>query len=251
MWGCSKTHQPNVPLILLIFNLSILIRALQKVMDSALGPNRSRFHQQLTVSLKKKASKDRDRVRIISFPERLTLQYRTLTGLRRHRRGLTRSKHGKISTSSNLPLMWMWYIDNTLIDLESGPGLQDLESSHQPGEWLVPPLLPHPRPAGGRSPTPTSSASSLLWTSNLNRTFKVEAVQLFLYIYYILELFPAGDGQARLTPWITSRLTTKGDSGAAVLHCSPTEELLPTRAHLTTLFRARERILAVGAWLEF
>ena len=88
---------------ILIFNLSILIRALQKVMDSALGPNRSRFHQQLTVSLKKKASKDRDRVRIISFPERLTLQYRTLTGLRRHRRGLTRSKHGKISTSSNLP----------------------------------------------------------------------------------------------------------------------------------------------------
>ena len=249
MWGCSKTHQPNVPLILLIFNLSILIRALQKVMDSALGPNRSRFHQQLTVSLKKKVSKDRDRVRIISFPERLTLQYRTLTGLRRHRRGLTRSEHGKISTSSNLPLMWMWYIDNTLIDLESGPGLQDLESSHQPGEWLVPPPLPpHPRLAGGRSPTPTSSASSLLWTSNLNRTFKVEAVQLFLYIYYILELFPAGDGQARLTPWITSRLTTKGDSGAAVLHCSPTEELLPTRAHLTTLFRARERILAVGAW---
>ena len=159
MWGCSKTHQPNVPLILLIFNLSILIRALQKVMDSALGPNRSRFHQQLTVSLKKKASKARDRVRIISFPERLTLQYRMLTGLRRHRRGLTRSKHGKISTSSNLPLMW--YIDNTLIDLESGPGWQDLEYSHQPGEWLVPPPLPpHPRPAGGRSPTPTSSASS-------------------------------------------------------------------------------------------
>ena len=88
---------------ILIFNLSILIRALQKVMDSALGPNRSRFHQQLTVSLKKKASKDRDRVRIISFPERLTLQYRMLTGLRRHRRGLTRSEHGKISTSSNLP----------------------------------------------------------------------------------------------------------------------------------------------------
>ena len=145
----------------------------------------------------------------------------------------------------------MWYIDNTLIDLESGPGWQDLESSHQPGEWLVPPPLPpHPRPAGGRSPTPTSSASSLLWTSNLNRTFKVlicqdslEEVQLFLYIYYILELFPAGDGQARLTPWMTSRLTIKEDSGGTVLHCSPTEELLPTRAHLTTLLRAREKIL--------
>ena len=87
---------------ILIFNLSILIRALQKVTDSALGPNRSRFHQQLIVSLKKKPSKDRERVRIISFPERLTLQYRMLTGLRRHRKE-GRSEHGKISTSSNLP----------------------------------------------------------------------------------------------------------------------------------------------------